>query len=91
MFHAFQYDTLKDVEFPNDLKLLQYPDDEENYLIKQNEDELLAESADADPKRKAEILRTILASRALRELKCSSGGSDREVRRSGRVFGNAGP
>ena len=69
MFHAFQYDTLKDVEFPNDLKLLQYPDDEENYLIKQNEDELLAESIDADPKRKAEILKTILASRALRELK----------------------
>ena len=69
MFHAFQYDTLKLSEFPNDLKLLQYPDDEENYLLKQNENELLAESADAEPHRKAEILRTVLASRALRELK----------------------
>ena len=69
MFHAFQYDTLKLSEFPNDLKLLQYPDDEENYLLKQNENELLAESADAKPTRKAEILRTVLASRALRELK----------------------
>ncbi|MCR5767906.1 MAG: hypothetical protein K6G45_05385 [Lachnospiraceae bacterium] len=69
MFHAFQYDTLKNAEFPDDLKLLQYPDDEENYLLKQNENELLAESADADPGRKAEILRTVLASRTLRELK----------------------
>ncbi len=67
MFHAFQYDTRKDAEFPNDLKLLQYPDDEENYLLKQNENELLAESADAEPARKAEILRTVLASRKLRE------------------------
>ena len=69
MFHAFQYDTLKITEFPNDLKLLQYPDDEENYLLKQNENEILAGSADADPEHKVDILRTVLASRALRELK----------------------
>ena len=69
MFHAFQYDTLKITEFPNDLKLLQYPDDEENYLLKQNENELLAGSADADPEHKVDILRTVLASRALRELR----------------------
>lgn len=68
MFHAFQYDTMKDLEFPNDLKLLQYPDDASNYSVKQNENELLAESVDAEPARKAELLQTVLASRRLREL-----------------------
>ncbi len=66
MFHAFQMESNMGEEAPNDLKLLQYPDDEKNFLVKQAENELLASSIGATKSRKVTIYQTILASRELR-------------------------
>ena len=66
MFHAFQMENKMYEEAPNDLKLLQYPEDEKNYLVKQAENELLASFINATESGKAKIYHTILASRELR-------------------------
>lgn len=66
MFHAFQMESGMEDEAPSDLKLLQYPEDENNFLIKQAENELLASSVNATKSRKATIYHTIQASRELR-------------------------
>jgi hypothetical protein len=66
MFHAFQKECRMDTDAPSDLKLLQYPMDEKNFLVKQAENELLAASVHATVSRQAAIYQTILASRALR-------------------------
>lgn len=67
MFHAFQLETDMNDMAPNDLKLLMYPINEDNLYVKQNENELIAESVDATPERKAIILRTVRASREFRK------------------------
>ncbi|MBO2516914.1 MAG: hypothetical protein CW338_06525 [Clostridiales bacterium] len=67
MFHAFQAEQGMNGEEPDDLKLLQYPACEENYLLKQNENALLSRYPDAGPEERARIFRTVLASRELRK------------------------
>ena len=66
MFHAFQMESDMEDELPSDLKLLQYPEDENNFLVKQAENELLASSVNATKSRKATIYHAIQASRELR-------------------------
>lgn len=66
MFHAFQMENRMEDEAPNDLKLLQYPEDKDNFLVKKAENELLASFVNAAPSRKATIYHTIRASRELR-------------------------
>lgn len=66
MFHAFQMEQRWNEEAPNDLKLLQYPEDEKNFLVKQAENELLASSIGASKSEKTTIYHTVLASRELR-------------------------
>ena len=68
MFHAFQMESGMEDEAPSDLKLLQYPEDENNFLIKQAENELLASSVNTARSRKATIYHTIQASRELRRV-----------------------
>ncbi len=66
MFHAFQKESGMVSEWPNDLKMLCYPGDEENFLMKLNENRLLSEGAFADSERKREVLAMVKASRSLR-------------------------
>ena len=68
MFHAFQMESDMKNEAPSDLMLLQYPEDENNFLVKQAENELLASSVNATVPRKAVIYHMIRASRNLRRL-----------------------
>lgn len=66
MFHAFQMDTDMHSEAPNDLKILQYPDDEANCMIKQHENTLLTKTVNASPKEKVQLYHLIRASRKIR-------------------------
>ena len=47
MFHAFQFEQNMFDTAPDDLKMLQYPDSTDNYLLKQRENVMLAEAVDA--------------------------------------------
>lgn len=67
MFHAFQRESGIIGEYPNDLKMLCYPDNEENYLFKINENRLLASSIAASKKEKKLILETLHALRKHRK------------------------
>lgn len=69
MFHAYQMTENFIPEPPNDLKLLQYPNSCDNFLLKQAENNLLSESVKASKERRIEIYKTVMASRSLRELK----------------------
>lgn len=66
MFHAFQREMGMESDAPNDLLLLQYPDDVTNHISRQTENELLAASVHADRVRKTALYRSVLASRESR-------------------------
>ena len=66
MFHAFQRDKELVSQYPNDLEILRYPDDEINYYAKKAENEMLAESFGASLERKSKLYQMIRASRELR-------------------------
>lgn len=66
MFHAFQAEQ-EMTDYPDDLKLLLYPTDTENHILRQAENRLLSSAAEAPASRKAEIYRAVQALRELRK------------------------
>lgn len=54
-------------EAPNDFKMMMYPNDSDNYLLKQHENVMIANAIQASGQEKIELYRTILASRELRK------------------------
>lgn len=66
MFHAYQMEQQLNAEAPNDMKLLIYPDDVTNYIVKQQESIMITEAFDAPKERKADLYRAVLACRELR-------------------------
>jgi len=67
MFHAFQKEKQMNAEAPNDFKMMMYPNDTDNYLLKQHENIMIANAIQASGQEKIELYRTILASRELRK------------------------
>lgn len=72
MFHAFQNEQNMSDRWPDDMKMMMYPSDADNYLVKQHENIMLADAIGADFEEKVELYRTVLASRKLREQKIGS-------------------
>lgn len=67
MFHAFQMEQNMNTEAPNDMKLLMYPADTTNYIVKQQESVMIADAFDAPFEKKVELYRVVLACRELRK------------------------
>ncbi len=66
MFHAFQTEKNMNTDAPNDMKLLMYPADETNYIVKQQENIMIADAFDASYERKVDLYRAVFACRELR-------------------------
>ena len=67
MFHAFQK-SRKESRFPSDLKMLNYPENEENYAVKHSEHLLLARACSTeDLNEKKDLLKQFMAARKYRE------------------------
>ena len=67
MFHAFQK-SRNESRFPSDLKMLNYPENEENYAVKHSEHLLLARACmSADLNEKKDLLKQFMAARKYRE------------------------
>ena len=66
MFHAFQEEQQMNVNSPNDMKIMMYPDDVDNYLLKQHENTMIADAVYVCGQAKTELYRTVLALRELR-------------------------
>jgi len=67
MFHAFQRKN-REARFPDDLILLNYPDNEENYLIKYNENMFLSQAfTTAAVNEKKNLLQQFISARKYRE------------------------
>ena len=71
MFHAFQRESGMESNAPNDLVLLQYPDDVRNHISRQTENELLAASVYADRAGKTALYHSVVASRNNRKANLS--------------------
>lgn len=67
MFHAFQKEQNMNGEAPNDMKLLMYPEDTVNYIVKQQENVLIADAFDASPEKRADLYHAVISSRELRK------------------------
>lgn len=67
MFHAFQKEQQMNADAPNDLKMMMYPQDSDNYLLKQHENVMIVNAIETSGQEKVELYRTILASRELRK------------------------
>jgi hypothetical protein len=67
MFHAFQQKN-RESRYPDDLKLLNYPDNTENFLLKYSENQLLARAFISKTKReKIKCLKQFMSARKYRE------------------------
>lgn len=66
MFHAFQEEQKMNVNSPNDMKMMMYPENVDNYLLKKHENTMIADAICASGQEKIELYRTVLALRELR-------------------------
>lgn len=69
MFHAFQMESGFVKEWPNDLKMLHYPDDYDNFMMKQSENRLIAEAMEATGEERRQSMALIYTLRKLRREK----------------------
>ncbi len=67
MFHAFQKEQNMNGEAPSDMKLLMYPEDTVNYIVKQQENVMIADAFDASPEKRADLYHAVNSSRELRK------------------------
>lgn len=67
MFHAFQHEKNLIKEYPSDLMILQYPDDLSNFMLKRQENLLLADVLTASIEEQKRVYDTVKASRELRK------------------------
>lgn len=67
MFHAYQREAGLITEIPEELKMLQYPDNLTNYTMKHQENVMLADAIKASKEEKRRLYKTVAASRALRK------------------------
>lgn len=66
MFHAFQKEQQMNANYPNDMKMMMYPNNVDNYILKQRENVMLADAICAFGQEKTELYRAALALRELR-------------------------
>lgn len=67
MFHAFQKEQNMNGEAPSDMKLLMYPEDTVNYIVKQQENVMIADAFDALPEKRADLYHAVISGRELRK------------------------